>query len=139
MNLLILVVEQSDGGVAGRSSGMSSSKTAVAAGPRRAYPYAMHGLGNEYDTISTKTKKDTKIGGGRNLSAWGIISIIMLVIFTGIGAYYGFYCYPFICSNERKYDIMNSSSTVTPTTSREFEKMDHYSFESTSSKSSNDV
>lgn len=100
------------------------------------YKYNMasiRGLGNEYDRGVVKSNKsilDNKSGSGARISAWGIITIIMLIIFVGVTVYYFFYCYPFVFSNERKYNIMNSSATVTPTHSRDFQ------YESTSSKSS---
>lgn len=102
------------------------------------YKYSIRGLGNEYDRGTVKTNKPTldsnRTGStlGARISAWGIITIIMLVIFSGVAAYYIFYCYPFIFSKDRKYNMMNNSSsaTVTPTHSRDFQ------YESTSSKSS---
>lgn len=74
------------------------------------------------------------------LSAWGIITIILLVILLGMGAYYGVLCYPIVCKHERMYDIMDAGSTSsgTPTRSTEFEKMGNYSSRSTTPSKSND-
>lgn len=74
---------------------------------------------------------------GFGLSAWGLITIIMLVIIIGMGGYYGIICYPLICKDERNYDIMDAASTTasantcTPTRSSDFEKSGNYSSRST--------
>lgn len=69
------------------------------------------------------------------MSAWGLITIIMLVILFGMGGYYGIICYPLICKEERNYDIMDGASTTasanTPTRSSDFEKSGNYSSRST--------
>lgn len=69
------------------------------------------------------------------LSAWGLITIIMLIIVIGMGGYYGVLCYPLICREERNYDIMDAASTTasanTPTRSSDFEKSGNYSSRST--------
>lgn len=69
------------------------------------------------------------------LSAWGLITIIMLIIVIGMGGYYGIICYPLICKEERNYDIMDAASTTasanTPTRSGDFEKPGNYSSRST--------
>lgn len=69
------------------------------------------------------------------LSAWGLITIIMLIIVIGMGGYYGILCYPLICKEERNYDIMDAASTTasanTPTRSSDFEKSGNYSSRST--------
>lgn len=69
------------------------------------------------------------------LSAWGLITIIMLIIVIGMGGYYGILCYPLICKEERNYDIMDAASTTasanTPTRSGDFEKPGNYSSRST--------
>lgn len=69
------------------------------------------------------------------LSAWGLITIIMLIIVIGMGGYYGILCYPLICKEERNYDIMDAASTTasatTPTRSSDFEKSNSYSSRST--------
>lgn len=72
---------------------------------------------------------------GFGLSAWGLITIIMLIIIIGMGGYYGVICYPLICKEERNYDIMDAASTTasanTPTRSSDFEKSGNYSSRST--------
>lgn len=69
------------------------------------------------------------------LSAWGLITIIMLIIIIGMGGYYGVLCYPLICREERNYDIMDAASITasanTPTRSSDFEKSGNYSSRST--------
>lgn len=75
----------------------------------------------------------TRTGSG--ISAWGLITIIMLIIVIGMGGYYGIICYPLICKEERNYDIMDAASTTasanTPTRSGDFEKPGNYSSRST--------
>lgn len=72
---------------------------------------------------------------GSGISAWGLITIIMLIIVIGMGGYYGIICYPLICKEERNYDIMDAASTTasanTPTRSGDFEKPGNYSSRST--------
>lgn len=72
---------------------------------------------------------------GAGISAWGLITIIMLIIVIGMGGYYGIICYPLICKEERNYDIMDAASTTasanTPTRSGDFEKPGNYSSRST--------
>lgn len=72
---------------------------------------------------------------GSGISAWGLITIIMLIIVIGMGGYYGILCYPLICKEERNYDIMDAASTTasanTPTRSGDFEKPGNYSSRST--------
>lgn len=72
---------------------------------------------------------------GSGLSAWGLITIIMLIIVIGMGGYYGIICYPLICKEERNYDIMDAASTTasanTPTRSGDFDKPGNYSSRST--------
>lgn len=64
------------------------------------------------------------------LSAWGLITLIMLIIGICMGAYYGVICYPLICKEERNYDLMDAASTTvsanTPTRSSDFEKSGNY-------------
>lgn len=77
------------------------------------------------------------ITGG--LSAWAIITIIVIVILIGMAGYYGILCYPLICrSKEPNYynmdGVSSTSSGGTPTRSTEFEKFDklgNYSSRST--------
>lgn len=75
------------------------------------------------------------VRSGTGISAWGIITIIVLVILLGMGGYYGIICYPLICKQERNYDIMDgastTASTTTPTRTSDFEKLGNYSSRST--------
>lgn len=79
--------------------------------------------------------KNLSRAGGSGLSAWGLITIIMLIIIIGMGGYYGILCYPLICKQERNYDMMDAASTTasanTPTRSGDFEKSGNYSSRST--------
>lgn len=89
----------------------------------------------EYNNQPSTMKPMPRPGFG--LSAWGLITIIMLVIIIGMGGYYGVICYPLICKDERNYDIMDAASTTasantcTPTRSSDFEKSGNYSSRST--------
>lgn len=69
------------------------------------------------------------------LSAWGIITIIIVIILLAMAVYYAFLCYPLIYEQERNYDIMDAASTTasttTPTQTSDFEKMANYSSRST--------
>lgn len=82
---------------------------------------------------ATMNKNIPRTGSG--ISAWGLITIIMLIIVIGMGGYYGIICYPLICKEERNYDIMDAASTTasanTPTRSGDFEKPGNYSSRST--------
>lgn len=85
---------------------------------------------NAANKIAVRSSEST------GLSAWGLITIIMLVIGVGMAGYYGIICYPLICKEERNYDIMDAASTTasanTPTTrSSDFEKSGNYSSRST--------
>lgn len=128
MFLALYCITPCTAGVAGKSGGGANRSTSSKGQSR---PYSLLGLGNEYDVgvRKNKTAVAKPVGSGRGISAWGLIFVILLIISIGVVAYYTFYCFPFVCSKERKYNIMNSN-TVTPTTSREFE------YESSSSKSS---
>lgn len=83
------------------------------------------------DALNNKNQPRT----GPAISAWGLITIIMLIIVIGMGGYYGILCYPLICKEERNYDIMDAASTTasanTPTRSGDFEKPGNYSSRST--------
>lgn len=77
------------------------------------------------------------------LSAWGIITLILVVILLGMIGYYGIICYPFICSQNRSYGMMDSESTSsgTPTRSTDFdkfEKLGNYSSRSTTPSKSHE-
>lgn len=67
--------------------------------------------------------------GGSGLTAWGIITIIVVVIVIGFCGYYGIICYPLFADKGRRYDNMDGNSTTTttssPTRSPDFGKMDY--------------
>lgn len=84
------------------------------------YPYAMPGIGNEYDYKKPKEPSVQTKPTGRNISTLQIVIILTLIMSLGFAGYYFVQFYPFMCSKESKYDVMSRSS-VTPTHSREFE------------------
>lgn len=95
---------------------------------------------NNYNNANQRTpiganKNVSRSGDSSGLSAWGLITIIMLIIGIGMAGYYGIICYPLICKEERNYDIMDAASTTasanTPTRSSDFEKSGNYSSRST--------
>lgn len=106
--------------------GMSRGSYSGAKGGRMSsYPYTgISGLGNEYDRVSPNVKKakdaTTPKSTGRNISTPQIVFILTLIMSLGFAGYYLIQFYPFLCSSEKKYDVMTRSS-VTPTHSREFE------------------
>lgn len=91
--------------------------------------------GNQIDHPQTETTNKILPRTTSGISAWGLITIIMLIIVIGMGGYYGIICYPLICKEERNYDIMDAASTTasanTPTRSGDFEKPGNYSSRST--------
>lgn len=90
---------------------------------------------NQVDQPQTTTANKMIPRTSTGISAWGLITIIMLIIVIGMGGYYGIICYPLICKEERNYDIMDAASTTasanTPTRSGDFEKPGNYSSRST--------
>lgn len=96
-----------------------------------------NGYINQMDQPVTGALNDKNLPRiGTGISAWGLITIIMLIIIIGMGGYYGILCYPLICKEERNYDIMDAASTAsasanTPTRSSDFEKPGNYSSRST--------
>lgn len=129
----VLVVAVSHAGIGGRSGGQSGPRGFGVAPQRSRTPYELHGLGNEqaymHSNPITKSKDYAaqRSGSGRNISTLQIVFILTLIMSLGFVGYYFIQFYPFICSKESKYDVMDRTS-VTPTqSSREFE------YESTSS------
>lgn len=125
------------GGVGGgRSSGGSGSQYgSVNVGSQRGRsPYALRGLGNEYENGANSKPKDPLITSksGRNISTLQIVFILTIIMSLGFAGYYFVQFYPFICSKEAEYDVMGRSS-VTPTQSGEFE----YESASSATKSTN--
>lgn len=90
---------------------------------------------NQMNSNKINEENVRPVRAGPGLSAWGIITIILLVILLGMGGYYGIICYPLICKQERNYDIMDgastTASTTTPTRTSDFEKLGNYSSRST--------
>lgn len=72
---------------------------------------------------------------GMKLSAWGIIAIILFIIFILMAGYYALICYPIFCHTESHYDIMEAESTATGTPTRSAEKLGYSSRSTTPSKS----
>jgi hypothetical protein len=111
-------------GIAGGMSRVSYTAATGAKSGRNSYPYGISGLGNEYDRVNPNVKKSkdtlTPKSTGRNISTPQIVFILTLIMSLGFAGYYFIQLYPFLCSSEKKYDVMSRSS-VTPTHSREFE------------------
>jgi hypothetical protein len=112
------------GGGGGRSGGSGvygGSRSNAGAKRVGSYNYAIPGIGNEYDRMNNNKKsKEMPKPSGRNISTPQIVFILTLIFSLGFVGYYIIQFYPFICSSEKKYDVMSRSS-VTPTNSREFE------------------
>ncbi|KAG5674682.1 hypothetical protein PVAND_004634 [Polypedilum vanderplanki] len=86
------------------------------------YPYGMPGIGNEFNSnLSKKSKEIQPKATGRNISTLQIVFILTLIMTLGFAGYYFIQFYPFLCSKESKYDVMDRRTSVTPTHSREFE------------------
>lgn len=125
-----LVVATGHAGVGGRSGAQAGARGFVGGSSLKGKtPYALTGLGNEYERSSPNFKsKDPIVSqkSARNISTPQIVFILTLIMSLGFAGYYFVQFYPFMCSKESKYDVMSRAS-VTPTHSREFE------YESTSS------
>ncbi|XP_046745874.1 uncharacterized protein LOC124411058 [Diprion similis] len=62
---------------------------------------------------SEQGKRDSDLAkGGKGLSAWGIIAIVVGVILVGTGGYYAFVFYPYICKRERSYDMIELTNVL---------------------------
>lgn len=79
------------------------------------------------------------------LSAWGMITIIIVVILLGMAGYYGIMCYPLICRKEDHYNIMHdgastssSGSPIRATEYEKYEKQGNYSSRSTTPSKSHE-
>lgn len=128
---IVLVIAMCHAGVGGRTGGQSGLRGVGVAPQRSRSPYELRGLGNEHSYMhsssNTKSKDYAAQRSGRNISTLQIVFILTLIMSLGFAGYYFIQFYPFICSKESKYDVMDRTS-VTPTqSSREFE------YESTSS------
>lgn len=53
---------------------------------------------------------DHKPRRGLGISAWGIVFVILAMIFAGVCVYYFSMCYPILCKKERKYDKIEIST-----------------------------
>lgn len=97
--------------------------------------YRRNAYVNQVDQPNSGSRSKINARTSSGLSAWGLITIIMLIIVIGMGGYYGIICYPLICKEERNYDIMDAASSTasanTPTRSGDFEKPGNYSSRST--------
>ncbi|KAG6460362.1 uncharacterized protein LOC119191816 [Manduca sexta] len=49
---------------------------------------------------------------GLGISAWGIVILIVSLILAGMGFYYFSICYPSICMNRNKYNMMSMPAMV---------------------------
>lgn len=127
---VVLVVTTSHAGVGGRAGGQSAPRGIGVGSQRSRSPYELRGLGNEHaymsSSLSAKPKDYVPQRSARNISTLQIVFVLTLIMSLGFVGYYFIQFYPFICSKESKYDVMDRTS-VTPTQSREFE------YESTSS------
>ncbi|KAG8232914.1 hypothetical protein J437_LFUL011022 [Ladona fulva] len=54
-----------------------------------------------YSPQKAATVPEVKKSGGHGLSAWGIVGIILAIIFCGTGIYYCGRFYPIFCKKER--------------------------------------
>jgi hypothetical protein len=84
----------------------------------------MPGIGNEYGSNYNSKKSKEAVqpkSSGRNISTLQIVFILTLIMTLGFAGYYFIQFYPFLCSKESKYDVMDRRASVTPTHSREFE------------------
>lgn len=68
------------------------------------------------DTSAGTIQSNQRVNDGVGLSAFGLISILVVVIAFIYASYYGIICYPLICNRDRNYDIMNTATnSTTPT------------------------
>lgn len=116
---------RSGGGSSGMYGGSRGGVGLSGVGRRTgAYNYHMAGLGNEYDRTNYNNKKSKEPNvakaTGRNISTPQIVFILTLIMSLGFAGYYFIQFYPFLCSSEKKYDVMSRTS-VNSTHSREFE------------------
>ncbi|CRK86584.1 CLUMA_CG000240, isoform A [Clunio marinus] len=119
----IVALSTTHAGVGGRFGSNTAQKTYIRESSNFRSPYALTGLGNEYERFNSVTKykeNSVKTKSARNISTLQIIFVLTLIMSLGFAGYYFIQFYPFICSKESKYDVMSRSS-VTPTHSREFE------------------
>lgn len=94
---------------------------------------------DNYNSLNSQKSPPSKTSRTSGITTWGIISIIMMIILLGFGAYWGIICYPLFFKHDRNYEIMHASSTnTTPTISGEFEKLGNYSSRSTTPSRSNE-
>lgn len=127
-------MHQVKGGLSAGSFGRGGPTRPGAPGPAP-YTYGPYNAATQVNGVNEANKVASRPADSVGISAWGLITLIMLVIGIGMGIYYGVICYPLICKEERNYDIMDAASTTasanTPTRSSDFEKSGNYSSRST--------
>uniref|UniRef100_T1GXR7 Uncharacterized protein n=1 Tax=Megaselia scalaris TaxID=36166 RepID=T1GXR7_MEGSC len=69
-------------------------------------------------TTTTLPPTPKEILDQHGISMFTLILLITLFLLAAIGFYYTVMCYPFLCSNEKNYNFMDVSSTMTAATSR---------------------
>lgn len=87
--------------------------------------YGTRGYGNSKDggykdPGKPKTLAGTSLGlpaqnatrRGLGISAWGIVTVIIMLILAGMGFYYFAMCYPILCKKTRKYDMIGLPTVV---------------------------
>ncbi|XP_014239567.1 uncharacterized protein LOC106660987 [Cimex lectularius] len=108
--LYVLSVECGGGGGA-RSSGGGYAKSSSGGGKSAKSQGAKGFLG---EPVNGKLQNGGSLPktkpGGRFLSAWGIISLIMLVIVGSALIYYTSIFYPLVCAERGKYDVMEMTA-----------------------------
>ncbi|XP_049814028.1 uncharacterized protein LOC126260731 [Schistocerca nitens] len=57
---------------------------------------------NNNNNVAAKPKMRAGVG----LGAWGIIAIVLAIIFAAVGLYYVILFYPILCKEERKYNVI---------------------------------
>lgn len=100
---------------------------------------------SDANSLDLSNQARTNFFNGMGLSAWGLITIIIVVILLGMAGYYGIMCYPLICRKEEHYNMMHdaasTSSSGTPNPSTEYEKYEkqgNYSSRSTTPSKSHE-
>lgn len=58
------------------------------------------------NNINNNVAAKPKVRAGVGLSAWGIIGIVLAIIFAAVGLYYVILFYPILCKEERKYNVI---------------------------------
>ncbi|KAL5280365.1 hypothetical protein ACFFRR_004385 [Megaselia abdita] len=77
-------------------------------------------------TTTTLPPTPKEILNQHGISMFTLILLITLGLLAAIGFYYTVMCYPFLCSNEKNYNFMDVSSTMTAATSRSINSIEKY-------------